>query len=167
MLINELIVQGEASKIQNQEFYKSTLKAMRAKEDAKNAKVQQPIVRPGESPNGYGQVQGSSGSGSGSGSDVERPAVPAAKGKVNDGAIGNGRVNENGMEEMEEISIAGRTKMTVPKKDSSIQVQGSERVDSKEKEKEEMVDHTEAKSELNYILKRAPGMLLTLAGTNL
>ena len=165
MLINELIVQGEASKIQNQEFYKSTLKAMRAKEDAKNAKVQQPIVRPGESPNGYGQVQGSSGSGSGSGSDVERPAVPAAKGKVNDGAIGNGRVNENGMEEMEEISIAGRTKMTVPKKDSSIQVQGSERVDSKEKE--EMVDHTEAKSELNYILKRAPGMLLTLAGTNL
>ncbi|KAJ5568785.1 hypothetical protein N7450_011271 [Penicillium hetheringtonii] len=120
---------------------------MRAKEDAKNAKVQQPIVRPGESSNGYGQAQGS-------GSDIERPAVPAAKGKENDG-VGSG----NGEQEMEEISIAGRTKMTVPKKDSSVQ--GSERVDGKEKENQEMVDHTEAKSELNYILKRAPVIIFS------
>lgn len=109
---------------------------MRAKEDAKNAKPQQPIMHPGDS-------QG------GGGSDVERPAVPVAKGKGD-----STQQQQDG--EMEEIPIAGRTKMTVPKiKDQGVQGVGS---GSSSGAGEEQVDHTEAKSELNDILKRAPGM---------
>ncbi|KAJ5112177.1 hypothetical protein N7532_000222 [Penicillium argentinense] len=128
---------GEASKIQNQEFYQSTLKAMRAKEAAKKETPQQPIVRPGE--NAQGAPAGSA--------NIERPAVPAAKDKV-----------VAGTPEMEDIPIAGRTKMTVPKnKDQGVQ--DSSR--GSEKTEEEVVDHTEAKSELNDILKRAPVIIFS------
>lgn len=106
---------------------------MRAKEDAKN-KPLQPIVRPGE------------------GSDVERPAVPVAKGK--DAGVGAGA----GAQEMEEIPIAGRTKMTVPKYKDGAQVVVPQ--ESSSEKAEVVVDHTEAKSELNDILKRSPGMFL-------
>lgn len=120
--------QGEASKIQNQDFYKTTLKAMRAKEDAKNAKPQQPIIHPGAD------------------ADTERPAVPVAKG-------GKSEADS----EMEEISIAGRTKMTVPKMKDPNAVQAAVQVE-KDEEVVPVVDHTEAKSELNDILKRSPSM---------
>jgi hypothetical protein len=73
------------------------------------------------------------------GTDVEHPAIPPAKPS----------------EEMEEIPIAGRTKMTVPK---NKDVQGSSS-DSKPDDREEATDHLDAKSELNSILKRSPGML--------
>lgn len=117
---------------------------MRAKEAAKHAKpkdkIQDTIVKPGA-----GAVGGQVGS-----ADVERPAVPVAKG------------TESKNEEMEEIPIAGRTKMTVPKvkgvQDSSLYPEAS---DEKKKgaEEEETTKQLDAKSELNSILKRAPGMV--------
>lgn len=130
-------LQGEASKIQNQKFYRSTLEAMRAKEDAKYAKsqekIQDAIPRPGANA-AVGNVDSA---------NVERPAVPPAK--------------ENN-EEMEEISIAGRTKMTVPKNKG---VQESSSSDSgSEAQKEEVVNHFDAESELNAILKRSPSMFV-------
>ncbi|KAJ5777207.1 hypothetical protein N7520_000453 [Penicillium odoratum] len=124
---------GEGSSIQNQKFYKSTLEAMRAKEDAKHAKIQDTVVKP---------IVG----GSGSAGSAEKPAIPVAN--VND--------------DMEEISIAGRTKMTVPKKvsqDALSPEQGSglgsasESASDIEPEEEEKVD---AKLVLDAILKRAP-----------
>ncbi|KAJ5379569.1 hypothetical protein N7509_012688 [Penicillium cosmopolitanum] len=109
---------------------------MRAKEDAKNAKPQQPIIRPGDAD-----------------ADTERPAVPVAKGGKGTGSEQvKAKVQED---EMEEIPIAGRTKMTVPKMKDQGAVQGA--VQGSEKNDEEVVvDHTEAKSELNDILKRSP-----------
>lgn len=132
-------VQGEASKIQNQKFYRSTLEAMHAKEDAKLAKpqekMQDAIPRQG-SVNGAG--------GRADSADIERPAVPPAK---------------DNTEEMEEIPIAGRTKMTVPK-NKGVQDSSSASNSDAETRKEEPVDHLDAKSELNSILKRSPGMFV-------
>lgn len=142
-------MQGEASKIQNQKFYRSTLEAMRAKEEAKHTKpkdkIQDTIVKPGA---------GAAGAQVGS-ADVERPAVPVAK------------VAESKNEEMEEIPIAGRTKMTVPKvkgvQDSSLNTGGSDEKKTEEKE-EETPEQLDAKAELNSILKRAPGMIALCYG---
>jgi hypothetical protein len=111
---------------------------MRAKEDAKNAKPQQPIVRPGANADAD--------------ADTERPAVPVAKGKS-----GGSSSSEEG--EMEEIPIAGRTKMTVPKMKDQGVVQGAVQGGAQAETEEAVVDHTEAKSELNDILKRSPSML--------
>jgi hypothetical protein len=105
---------------------------MRARENAKHAKpenkVQDAIPR-----------QGSNAAAHVDGTDVEHPVIPPAKPS----------------EEMEEIPIAGRTKMTVPK---NKDVQGSSS-DSKPDDREEATDHLDAKTELNSILKRSPGML--------
>lgn len=81
---------------------------------------------------------------------AEKPAVPVAN--VND--------------DMEEISIAGRTKMTVPKKVSqdalsTEQGSGSESASDSEsdiKKPEEEEPKLDPKTELNDILKRAPSM---------
>jgi hypothetical protein len=121
---------------------------MRAKEAAKHTKakdkIQDTIVKPGAGAGAVGAQVGSA--------DIERPAVPVAK-------------TESKNEEMEEIPIAGRTKMTVPKaksvQDSSLNTEVS---DEKKKEKaeaadEESTEQLDAKSELNSILKRAPGMI--------
>lgn len=129
-------VQGEASKIQNQRFYRSTLEAMRAKEDAKLEKSEEKM-RDAIPRQGSANVAG----GHADSADVERPAVPPAKASS---------------EEMEEIPIAGRTKMTVPKnKDKGVQDSSSSGSDS-EPAKEQPVDHLDAESELNSILKRSP-----------
>ncbi|KAJ5212674.1 uncharacterized protein N7498_004320 [Penicillium cinerascens] len=124
---------GEASRIQNQKFYRSTLDAMRAKEDAKHAKpqdkIQDAIPRQGSN-----AAQADS-------ANYEHPVIPPAKQS----------------EEMEEIPIAGRTKMTVPK---NKDVQGSSS-DSKPVEQEETTDHLDAKSELNSILKRSPVIIFS------
>ena len=122
---------------------------MRAKEAAKHTKAkdkfQDTVVKPGAGAGAVGAQVGSA--------DIERPAVPVAKG------------TESKSEEMEEIPIAGRTKMTVPKaksvQDSSSNTEIS---DDKKKEKakvadEESTEPLDAKSELNSILKRAPGMI--------
>lgn len=117
---------------------------MRAKEEAKLAKPKDTIVKPGA-----GAQVGSA--------DVERPAVPVAKAAE----------SKSTSEEMEEISIAGRTKMTVPKvkgvQDSSLNTGTSDEKkqveDEKVKEEKETPEQLDAKSELNSILKRAPGMI--------
>lgn len=108
---------------------------MRAKEYAKLApeeKMQDAIPRQGSSNVASGHADSA---------DIERPAVPPAK----DNAV-----------EMEEIPIAGRTKMTVPKYKGSPDSASSD-ADS-ESSSEEAVDHLDAKSELNSILKRSPSM---------
>lgn len=146
--------QGDASKIQNQKFYRSTLDAMKAKEQAKQAKAQEKIQQPVHAP---GQ-NGAAGAGAGDKvpiAEVEKAAVPPATGN----------------EDMEEIPIAGRTKMIIPKKgsqDTPSEVQ-SDMKSEEEKEHEEKAKRereekekkeAEATTELNAILKRAPGMFL-------
>lgn len=121
---------------------------MKAKEDAKQKtkdKIQDAMARPAVAP--------------ANNADDSEKAVPV--------------VNVKGNEEMEEIPIAGRTKMTVPKKgsqDTLSSEQGSDKAvsegesdkktsgDDEEKTKEEK-DKLDAKAELNAILKRAPSML--------
>lgn len=113
---------------------------MRAKEYAKLApedKIRDAIPRQGSSNIASGHAVSP---------DIERPAVPPAK----DDTV-----------EMEEIPIAGRTKMTVPK-NKGIQDAASSNADS-ESSVEEPVDHLDAKSELNSILKRSPSMMPILA----
>jgi glutaredoxin len=119
---------------------------MRAKEEAKHTKlkekIQDTIVKPGADA-ASAQV-GSA--------DIERPAIPVAKS------------TESKNEEMEEIPIAGRTKMTVPKvkgtQDSSLNTGSSDEKKIEEKVKEEETpEQLDAKSELNSILKRAPGTI--------
>ncbi|KAJ6036108.1 hypothetical protein N7540_000387 [Penicillium herquei] len=143
ILVLTFYYSGEGSSIQNQQFYKSTLEAMKAKEDAKQAAKDALKIKP---------------------ADVEKPAVPVANVAI---------------EEMEEIPIAGRTKMTVPKKQEAfgsaqvvpVPASGSgsgvgagvgsgsssesetKKTEEEEKEEEEKLD---AKTELNDILKRAP-----------
>lgn len=137
-------LKGEGSKIQNQRFYRSTLEAMKAKEEAKHAKtkekIQDAMAHPGSKPNS-GNAPAKD--------DTVHPAVPAAKDKE---------------EETEEISIAGRTKMTVPKnknKDTGVQDPASNSGSEKSKEGE-TVDLEDAKSELNTILKKSPSMFFSL-----
>lgn len=114
---------------------------MKAKEDAKHAKtkekIQDAMAHPGV--NGGGTPADKA--------DIQRPAVPVAKEK-----------EEKEKVEMEEIPIAGRTKMTVPKnKDQDDQgIQDSPSNSGPEPPKEEVVDHRDVKSELNAILKKSP-----------
>lgn len=140
-------IQGEASKIQNQKFYRSTLDAMKSKE-ANHAKTQEKIQSAMHAP---GNSAGA-GTGSGDAAEVQKPAIPKAN------------------EDTEDIPIAGRTKMTVPKKQDTnvkeahgeIDQQSEEEKQREIKEKKEAEirekNEAEAKSELNDILKRAPGM---------
>ncbi|KAJ5517417.1 hypothetical protein N7527_008977 [Penicillium freii] len=133
---------GDASKIQNQKFYRSTLDAMKAKEQAKQAKAQEKIQHPVHAP-GQNDAAGAGASDKVPIAEVEKAAVPPATGN----------------EDTEEIPIAGRTKMTVPKKgsqDRPSEVQ-SEIKSEEEKEREEKErKEAEATTELNAILKRAP-----------
>ncbi|KAJ5957820.1 hypothetical protein N7501_012099 [Penicillium viridicatum] len=141
---------GDASKIQNQKFYRSTLDAMKAKEQAKQAKAQEKIQHPVHAP-GQNDAAGAGAGDKVPIAEVEKAAVPPATGN----------------EDTEEIPIAGRTKMTVPKKgsqDRPSEVQ-SEIKSEEEKEREEKAKRereekerkeAEATTELNAILKRAP-----------
>lgn len=122
---------------------------MRAKEAAKHTKAKDKLLDTVVKPGAVGAQVGSA--------DIERPAVPVAKG------------TESKSEEMEEIPIAGRTKMTVPKaksvQDSSLNTEVSDEKKKKEKAKaadEESTEQLDAKSELNSILKRAPGMIYAI-----
>ncbi|KAJ5951411.1 uncharacterized protein N7479_009824 [Penicillium vulpinum] len=140
---------GDASKIQNQKFYRSTLEAMKAKEQAKQAKAQEKIQN---AVHASGQNGG---------------AGPGAGDKVPVAEVEKAVVPPTGNEDTEEIPIAGRTKMTVPKKaneDTSSELQ-SEIKSEEEKEREEKANRereekerkeAEATTELNAILKRAP-----------
>ncbi|CAG8381904.1 unnamed protein product [Penicillium salamii] len=142
---------GEASKIQNQKFYRSTVDAMKAKE-ANHAKTQEKIQNamhaPGSSGAGTGAGAGAvAGNGAGAGTN-DAPAPKVAIPPAN--------------EETEEIPIAGRTKMTVPKKGTEVKEGQGESAQSEEDKEREIKEQKEAdaKSELNDILKRAPGTLV-------
>ena len=135
---------------------------MKAKEQAKQAKAQEKIQHPVHAP-GHDDAAGAGAGDKVPIAEVEKAAVPPATGN----------------EDTEEIPIAGRTKMTVPKKgsqDRPSEVQ-SEIKSEEEKEREEKAKRereekakrereekerkeAEATTELNAILKRAPSMFL-------
>ncbi|KAJ5131744.1 hypothetical protein N7448_005902 [Penicillium atrosanguineum] len=112
---------------------------MRAKEDAKHAKPQDKIqdAIPRQGSNAAAHVDGA---------NDEHPVIPPA----------NPPAKQS--EEMEEIPIAGRTKMTIPKNKDA---QDSSWSDLKPEEQEETTDHLEAKSELNSILKQSPVIIFS------
>jgi glutaredoxin len=114
------------------------MKAKEASHAKTQEKIQNAMHAQGENP--------AAGAGAAPGAEVQKPIVPPAA-----------TVDED----TEEIPIAGRTKMTVPKKgqDTDVQqeVQGEKSEEEKEREEKEKKE-ADAKSELNDILKRAPGM---------
>lgn len=128
---------------------------MKAKEQAKQAKAQEKIQNPVHAP---GQ-NGAAGAGVGDKvpiAEVGKTGVPPATGN----------------EDTEEIPIAGRTKMTVPKKgnqdtpsEAESEIKSEEEKEREEKAKREREEkerkEAEATTELNAILKRAPGMFLS------
>ncbi|KAJ5772850.1 hypothetical protein N7457_007746 [Penicillium paradoxum] len=139
---------GEASKIQNQKFYRSTLEAMKAKEQAKHTKAQEKIQHPVHAP---GQNGAAAANEKVPVAEVEKIAVPPATGN----------------EETEEIPIAGRTKMTVPKKvnqdapseiapDTKSEEEKEQEAKAMREREEKGRKEAEATSELNAILKRSP-----------
>ena len=121
---------------------------MKAKEQAKQAKAQEKVQHPAHAP-GQNVAAGAGAGEKVPVAEVEKAAVPPA---IED-------------EDTEDVPIAGRTKMTVPKKanqDTSSEVQ-SEIKSEEEKEREEKErKEAEATTELNAILKRAPGMPLSI-----
>ncbi|KGO65113.1 Glutaredoxin [Penicillium italicum] len=149
---------GDASKIQNQKFYRSTLDAMKAKEQAKQAKAQEKIQNSVHAPVQNGATD------AGVGDKV--PIAEVEKADV---------LPATGNEGTEEIPIAGRTKMTVPKKGnqdtpSEVQpeIESEEEKEREEKEKREREEkerkereEAEATTELNAILKRAPVIIFS------
>lgn len=134
--------QGETSQVQNQKFYRSTLNAMKAKE-ASHAKTQEKVQNAMHPPDSIRAAESAP-------ADGRKIAVPPA-----------------GEAETEDISIAGRTKMTIPKKQDTdvknVQSESASEKSEEEKEREEKEKkEAEAKSELNDILKRAPGRFLRI-----
>ncbi|OOG01188.1 hypothetical protein ASPCADRAFT_203059 [Aspergillus carbonarius ITEM 5010] len=131
MVLMAFYYSSEARSVQNQQFYRSTVAAMEARKQAKEAGIAanipaqkeqsiQNLIKEEIKP-----------------VDWEEPAIPKA----------------NGAEEMEEIPIAGRTKMTLPKNRNDLEKEKSEPVHAQEPERD---DRAEAVAELNGILKRAP-----------
>lgn len=122
---------------------------MKVKEQAKHAKAQEKIQHPVHAPGENGAVATNDKVPI---ADVEKIAVPPATGN----------------EDTEEIPIAGRTKMTVPKKanqDSQSDIvleakskEEKEQEESASREQGEERKKAEATTELNAILKRSPGM---------
>jgi hypothetical protein len=122
---------------------------MKAKE-AKTAKIQEKIQNamhaPGEIPAAV------AGTGDAPSAEVQKAAVPPAN------------VNED----TEEIPIAGRTKMTVPKKGQDTDIQKEDKTETSEMSEEDKEraekekKESEANTELNDILKRAPGVFPSL-----
>ncbi|RAQ41403.1 Glutaredoxin domain protein [Aspergillus flavus] len=126
LVIMVIYYSSDARGVQNQKFYRSTVAAIEA-----HTQTKEPGVAAGSSPDEQRLSENPTyGDAAKPADDQMAPAIP-----------------RNDDEETEEISIAGRTKMTVPKdrNNPERQVQGSgtdERV--------------EAKTELNSILKRSP-----------
>lgn len=119
----QIIFQGNAKNIQNQQFYRSTVKAIEAQQNAATeeavAKVQPKPAVP----------------------EVPKPEAPEAPPEKSR--------DDGDQQEMQDIPIAGRTKMTVPKnKDNAPNQEQAPAVD----------EFAEAKEELNGILKRSPSM---------
>ncbi|PYH95858.1 glutaredoxin domain protein [Aspergillus ellipticus CBS 707.79] len=125
---------SEARSVQNQRFYRSTVAAMEAHKQAKEAETAAsiPSQKDRHSWNGFKEETKPISD------NKEEPAIPKA----------------NGADDLEEIPIAGRTKITVPKnrndpeKEKPVQVQTPEQPEAD--------DRTDAVTELNGILKRDP-----------
>ncbi|PWY83312.1 glutaredoxin [Aspergillus sclerotioniger CBS 115572] len=134
MVLMAFYYSSEARSVQNQQFYRSTVAAMEARKQAKEAGTPANIPAPKEQTiqNPIKEEMKPVGN-----NDREEPAIPKA----------------NGAEEMEEIPIAGRTKMTIPKNRNDLEKENSEQAHAQEPERD---DHAAAVAELNGILKRAP-----------
>lgn len=135
-------MQTDAEGIQNHKFYKSTVNAM---DEARAAAAQKSTT------NNNAHIQKLD-------FDAVTPDERVLKGEQE--TIDNAPKDK--AEEMEEISVAGRAKMQVPKQRED-QKPAAEPKQPQETDAESKED-TEAKSELNVILKRSPSMLLLLAG---
>ncbi|KAM0089579.1 hypothetical protein ACP6JD_007099 [Aspergillus fumigatus] len=124
-----LIAAGDAGTIQNQRFYRSTVAAIDAHREAKEAASKQNVQPQKPAP--------------------PKPVEENAKPVVQEADGVKATTPKGASEEMEEIPIAGRTKMTVPKNRG----QDSQKQESALASSE---DDLEVKNELNAILKRSP-----------
>ncbi|KAL3469323.1 thioredoxin-like protein [Aspergillus californicus] len=163
---------GETQSVQNQDFYRSTVAAIEAeKASAENMKnnvdhtqhmnKEQQGPKPGEE---YNYVVGD---------DKEEPAIPKAQQQAQQQMEQEAQqVNISDDRDTEEIPIAGRTSMTVPKdkdrgetgvkslqEDAEEEKRKQQQVESEEerkKQKQLEEELKETKAELNGILKRSP-----------
>ncbi|KAL5043697.1 hypothetical protein BDW71DRAFT_187610 [Aspergillus fruticulosus] len=147
---------SENRSIQNQKFYQSTVAAMDAKKatagDIKtgghlsHTDKEQSAFRSSEE---YSYIVSD---------DKEQPAIPRAPPEPQQ------QPKNSDDQDIEEIPIAGRTKMTVFKEkggdkigaDSETEVMSVEDKDEEKKKQERPEDEQQVKAELNNILKRSP-----------
>ncbi|KAJ5583644.1 hypothetical protein N7535_002264 [Penicillium sp. DV-2018c] len=116
---------------------------MKAKEQAKNAKAQENIPKPVHAP---GQNGAAVAGDKAPVAEAQKPAIPPATGD----------------EDTEEIPIAGRTKMTVPKKGNQpAEVQKAVKSEEEKEREEKEQKEADATAELNGILKRSPVIIFS------
>ncbi|RAH60816.1 glutaredoxin [Aspergillus piperis CBS 112811] len=135
IIIMTFYYSSEARSVQNQQFYRSTVAAMEAQKQAKEAGTAANIPPQKDQPKQNPIKEETKPA---MDNDREEPAIPKAN---------------NDADEVEEIPIAGRTKMTVPKNRNDPEKETSEQL---QEQKPETDDHAAAVAELNGILKRAP-----------
>ncbi|KEY83432.1 glutaredoxin [Aspergillus fumigatus] len=129
LMVTIFYYSGDAGTIQNQRFYRSTVAAIDAHREAKEAASKQNIQPQKPAP--------------------PKPVEENAKPVVQEADGVKATTPKGASEEMEEIPIAGRTTMTVPKNRG----QDSQKQESALASSE---DGLEVKNELNAILKRSP-----------
>ncbi|EAL90238.1 hypothetical protein ACP6JB_002999 [Aspergillus fumigatus] len=129
LMVTIFYYSGDAGTIQNQRFYRSTVAAIDAHREAKEAASKQNVQPQKPAP--------------------PKPVEENAKPVVQEADGVKATTPKGASEEMEEIPIAGRTKMTVPKNRG----QDSQKQESALASSE---DDLEVKNELNAILKRSP-----------
>ncbi|KAI9367702.1 glutaredoxin domain protein [Aspergillus egyptiacus] len=153
---------GETRSVQNQQFYKSTVAAIEAerKASAVNTKAGNHIPPTNKEQHGsrpdeeYSYVISD---------DKEEPAIPKAPSQEQQQpGSGPEQVTVPDYVDTEEIPIAGRTTMTVPKAKDKDEtevepVKGEGGEDEEEKRQKQLNDELEeTKAELNSLLKRSP-----------
>ncbi|EAW22959.1 glutaredoxin [Aspergillus fischeri NRRL 181] len=129
LMVTIFYYSGDAGTIQNQRFYRSTVAAIDAHREAKEAASKQNVQPQKPAP--------------------PKPVEENAKPVVQEADGVKAAIPKGASEEMEEIPIAGRTKMTVPKNRNQDSPKQEPAPASSE-------DDPEAKNELNAILKRSP-----------
>ncbi|RAL09299.1 glutaredoxin [Aspergillus homomorphus CBS 101889] len=149
LVIAVLVISGvtwyyssDARSIQNQQFYRSTVAAMDARKQVKEAEAAAANI-PASNRN---------------------PVKEDTKHPMTDDKIAPAIPKAQPVDQVEEISIAGRTKMTVAKKPEGVeeekkkqfQQQQQQQPQQAEAEEAETEAHAHAVAELNDILKRAP-----------
>ncbi|KAF7180207.1 hypothetical protein CNMCM7691_009374 [Aspergillus felis] len=129
LMVTIFYFSGDAGTIQNQRFYRSTVAAIDAHREAKEAASKQNVQPQKPAPS--------------------KPVEENAKPVVEEADRVKVAIPKGASEEMEEIPIAGRTKMTVPKNKNQDPPKQEPAPASSE-------DDSEVKNELNAILKRSP-----------